>query len=52
VSPADPLNAFLGDYTSIGAFRSQVVVAWTETAAGATRAKPETIIKVGSADFN
>ena len=47
-----PWNAFLGDYTWVQALNNRAVIAWTETTAKASRTNTETVIKVGSVDFN
>jgi hypothetical protein len=47
----NPAYAFLGDYTWMDAFDNRVAVAWTETAPNAVRPNPETVVKVGTADF-
>jgi hypothetical protein len=49
--PFAPFNAFLGDYTWVDALNNHVVVAWTETTPKASTTNSETVIKVGSADF-
>lgn len=55
----DGRGAFLGDYTWLAAYHNRVYGAWTETAAQKeqtparnTRKTPETIIRVGRADFS
>jgi hypothetical protein len=53
----DARGAFLGDYTWLVAYKSHVYGAWTETAPSGTtgpqkRGSPETIIRLGKADFS
>ncbi len=55
----DARDAFLGDYTWLAAYNNRVYGAWTETAPQRNRAaalpprnRPQTIIRVGSADFS
>jgi hypothetical protein len=48
----NPVNAFLGDYTWLDVYANHVVAAWTETTPEASKTNTETVIKVGSADFN